>query len=80
MTKPKQQADYPAIEQAFSVRFDYPVLFVRSAFDPGARDLAAVFDRLQEGRRPRVAVCLDEGLAAAGHGDGALHAVSVGVS
>lgn len=58
-------AVFPAIEQSFAVRFDYPVLFVREAFDPADGALADVFSRLREGRLPRVAVCVDEGLASA---------------
>jgi 3-dehydroquinate synthase len=65
VTEKSNKNIFPAIEQSFEVRFDYPVLFVREAFDPADGGLAGVFHRLNEGRRPRVAVCLDEGLAAA---------------
>lgn len=56
---------FPPIEQSFQVRFDYPVLFLRNAFDPADPTLAALFDRRHEGRKPRVAACVDQGLAAA---------------
>lgn len=56
---------FPPIEESFEVRFEYPVHFVRDAFDPADTGLVALFDRLHEGRRPRVAVCVDEGLSAA---------------
>ena len=51
-----------AIDQQFAVRFDYPVRFVRDAFDPGNPVLAQTIDRRQEGRRHRVAVYVDQGL------------------
>ena len=65
MSDKNEQAVYPAIAQSFDVRFDYPVLFVREVFDPANPGLLEVFDRLHEGRRPKVAICLDDGLAAA---------------
>ena len=51
--------------QRFTAEFDYPVHFARDVFAPGNPLLARVFDRLDEGRRHRVAVYLDAGLAAA---------------
>ncbi|MDP6491216.1 MAG: 3-dehydroquinate synthase [Kiritimatiellia bacterium] len=53
---------YDPINISFAVQFDYPVLFVEDAFDPDDPGLARIFDRLEEGRRHRVAVVLDSGV------------------
>lgn len=51
--------------QRFSVQFDYPVHFTRGLFRRDNPVFAAVVDRLGEGRRHRVAVYVDGGLAEA---------------
>ena len=54
-----------SVEQRFAVQFEYPVHFVRHAFDVDNDCLARTFDRLKEGRRHRVVVYVDSGLLAA---------------
>lgn len=51
------------INNSFSVTFDYPVHFTENAFSPDSDLLCRVFDKLNEGRRHRVAVFIDSGLA-----------------
>ncbi len=51
------------IQQSFAVPFQYPVIFTRGIFCPENRQLVSVLDRLKEGRRHRVFIYLDEGLA-----------------
>ncbi len=53
------------IRNHFAVSFDYPVVFTENAFDPGSELLCRTFDKLGEGRRQRVAVFIDAGLAEA---------------
>lgn len=53
------------INQTFQVQFEYPVHFVRNTFAQENATLCDVVDRLREGRRHRVAVYLDQGLAEA---------------
>jgi len=52
-------------EQRFAVSFDYPVVFTRDVFALENRQLLDILDRRREGRRHRVAVCIDSGVAAA---------------
>lgn len=49
--------------QQISVPFDYPVHFTRGLFNPENTLLADTIDRLQEHRKHRVVVLIDEGLA-----------------
>jgi 3-dehydroquinate synthase len=51
--------------QRITVRFEYPVHFTRGVFGPGNPLLAAVLDRLNEGRRHRAVCCVDGGLLTA---------------
>ena len=51
--------------QRIAVPFDFPVAFARGLFDPDNLLLADTIDRLKEGRRHRVLVCLDAGVARA---------------
>lgn len=51
--------------QKFDVTFDYPVCFTRGAFRTDNPLVAETIDRLGEGRRHRVLVYVDEGVAAA---------------
>lgn len=51
------------INNHFAVTFDYPVHFTENAFAPESDLLCRVFDKLGEGRRHRVAVFIDAGLA-----------------
>lgn len=53
------------INNTFSVTFDFPVHFTENAFSPDSDLLCRVFDKLNEGRRHRVAVFIDSGLAEA---------------
>ena len=53
------------VRQSISVPFEYPVIFTRGLFAPGNLLLADVLDRLDEGRRHRVMVAVDSGLAEA---------------
>ncbi len=53
------------INNTFEVAFDYPVHFMENAFDPASDLLPRVFDRRGEGRRHRVVVFIDAGLATA---------------
>lgn len=52
-------------EQSFSVSYDFPVHFTRDLFHPENDILASVFDRRGEGRRHRVKVFVDDGVAKA---------------
>jgi len=54
-----------SFHQRLTVPFDFPVLFTRKAFSPADPLLAKTIDRLDEKRRHRVMVCLDEGAAKA---------------
>lgn len=51
------------INNHFSVSFDFPVCFTENAFCPESDLLCRIFDKLKEGRRHRVAVYIDAGLA-----------------
>lgn len=51
--------------QSLSVPFDYPVSFTRRLFSTANPLLAETMDRLDESRRHRALVCLDEGLVSA---------------
>jgi 3-dehydroquinate synthase len=55
-------------EQSFSVAFDYPVHFTRDVFDLANPLFAEVLDRRGEGRRHRVLVYVDSGVAEAHRG------------
>ncbi len=50
------------LTQRLSVPFDYPVVFTRGLFEPANSLLADTLDRLHEGRRHRLMVCLDAGV------------------
>lgn len=52
-------------QQRFAVDYDYPVHFTRGVFNPDSTLLLDVLDRLNEQRRHRMFVCVDEGVAAA---------------
>jgi 3-dehydroquinate synthase len=52
------------ILSSFTVPFEYPVYFTRDAFAPANPVLVETFERRHDGRKPRVALCLDAGLAA----------------
>ncbi len=56
---------YEPVQQTFAVPFHYPVHFDRNVFADGHPLLPAVMDRLNEGRRHRAAVYIDDGVAAA---------------
>ena len=62
---PNPAADECVYRQAFSVPFEYPVLFTHGVFDPDSDQLPGVLDRLGEGRRHRAIVAIDDGLLAA---------------
>lgn len=49
--------------QSFSVAFDYPVVFTRDLFNPANQLLADTADRLDEKRRHRTMVFVDDGVA-----------------
>lgn len=53
------------IHNHFTVTFDYPVVFTENAFALDSDLLCRTFDKLGEGRRQRVAVFIDAGLAEA---------------
>jgi 3-dehydroquinate synthase len=53
------------ILQAVEVRFDYPVVFTRGAFEPGNPALADALARKEPARRHRFFAVLDAGVAAA---------------
>lgn len=50
--------------QTFSVRFDFPVCFTRGLFDPANLTLVDTLCRLEQDKRHRVLVFVDDGLAA----------------
>jgi 3-dehydroquinate synthase len=51
--------------QRFAVEYDYPVVFTRHAFDPVNLHLLDVLRRREPGKRHRVAVFVDGGVAQA---------------
>jgi len=51
--------------QSFDVRYSYPVYFTRDVFDPKNFCLHAALTRLEPGKRHRLAVFVDEGVALA---------------
>lgn len=51
--------------QSFEVRYEYPVYFTRDAFDPQNPCLQTALGRLEPGKRHRLAVFVDEGVALA---------------
>lgn len=53
------------IRQAFSVNYEYPVVFTRGLFSPSNSALQEVVDRLGETRRHRVVAFVDDGMTAA---------------
>src|SRR6185503_13856694 len=53
------------IHQAVEVRFDYPVVFTRGAFDPANAAFAEALARKEPARRHRFFAVLDAGVAAA---------------
>jgi len=55
----------PMIRQRLTVEYEFPVLFTDDVFDPVNPSLEQVITRLNEGRRQRMMVFLDEGAVAA---------------
>lgn len=53
----------PVYQQRFAVEYDYPVHFTRGVFRPDNSLLLDVLDRRREGRRHRLFVCVDQGVA-----------------
>lgn len=51
--------------QSFDVRYSYPVYFTRDVFDPENACLRVALARLEPGKRHRLAVFVDEGVALA---------------
>lgn len=53
------------VDQRFAVDFDYPVSFTEAMFAPGNRTLVEAVARREPGRRHRVSVVIDGGVATA---------------
>ncbi len=51
------------LEAGIALSFSYPVIFTRGTFDPANPVLAEAITRLEPGRRHRVAVVIDQGVA-----------------
>lgn len=60
---PRKNSEEDCYEQSFSVSYDFPVHFTRDLFRLDNDLLASVFDRRHEGRRHRVMVFVDDGVA-----------------
>src|SRR5262245_4868991 len=52
------------IVQRIAVPFEYPVVFTRGVFEPDTHVFADVISRTEPGRRHRVVVVIDDGVAA----------------
>lgn len=52
-------------EQAFALRYKYPVYFTRDCFDPANPCVRRALTRLEDSKRHRVALFVDEGVALA---------------
>lgn len=63
--EPSVRAGAAVYMQELTVRFEYPVYFTDDVFDPANPTLAEAISRLEPGRRHRVFVVLDSGLATA---------------